>query len=171
MCHPCHAAGRPRAGGGQWQGKGDSRFDTRGVKVLGDALKLMSAWRRRNAGSQGLPGSSHGTEPLPAQNVLVKPEFSPESGTYLSQHPGLLQPDSLGAHARHNTAAASASPSSSCFSSSGLCWAMLGCTAASLILPQLGSSCLPPPTAEGLALSPPAPLPVTQATRTREDGP
>lgn len=30
--------------------------------------------------------------------------------------------------------------------------------------PQLGSSCLPPPIAEGLALSPPAPLPVTQAT-------
>lgn len=123
---------RAGAAGGQCRGRADSRFDTRGVKVLGDALKLMSAWRRRSAGSQGLPGSSLGTEPLPAQNVLVKPEFSPESGTHLSQHPGLLQPDSLGARARHSTAAASASPSSSSFSSSGLCWAMLGCTAASL---------------------------------------
>lgn len=46
------------------------------------------------AGSQGLPGTSHGTEASPAQNVLVKPGSTPESGTYLSQHPGLLQPDS-----------------------------------------------------------------------------
>lgn len=76
---------------------GGSRFDTRGVKVLGDALELMSSWRRRRNAVQGHRGYLKlpmEQSLLPAQNVLVKPESTPESGTYLSQHSGLLQPGS-----------------------------------------------------------------------------
>lgn len=95
-CHLCcagQAQGWSRAGEGE--GEGGGRFDTRGVKVLGDALKLMPAWRRRKRNTvQGHRGCLE----LPTEQSLhlVKAESTPESRTYLSQHPGqhLLQPAS-----------------------------------------------------------------------------
>lgn len=72
-----------RAAAGEGEG---SRFGTRGVKTVGNALGLMAAWRRRDTvwGHRGCLKLSTKQSLSLLKTCLVKPEPTPESGTYLS---------------------------------------------------------------------------------------